>query len=268
MTALYENLMNFYDDFPVIFHLDVFDENTAYLASHWHESVEILCFVSGDAVVHAGASKINITSGDILVINSNEIHSLYSDNCSYYCLLTDYRFCLEHGIDVTKIQFNKVVKNSDIYDVFMKIADEINRKDAYYKTYVKSMVISIFVRLCREYSIKSTQVSAVEHKQNTTIKKALDYIREHFTEDITIDMISEHVGMSKYYFCRLFKERTGDTVLSYIHMYRCKYARELIRSGYNVAESSEKSGYTTPYYFSKVYKKYMGVMPSKDKEGR
>lgn len=265
MKALYENLISYYEDFPVIFHLNIYSGNIDTLYSHWHESVEVLCFISGEATAHVGSAKLDVKSGDILVVNSNEIHSLYTKGCKYYCLLTDHRFCAENGINVTKLKFNNTFRDEAIYNTFMKIAEEVSAQDEYYKTYVKSAALEIFVGLCRRHSIKDAQSSAVENKQNKTIKKALNYIREHFTEDITIDMISEHVGMSKYYFCRLFKERTGDTALSYIHMYRCKYARELIRSGYNVNESAEKSGYATPYYFSKVYKKYMGVMPSKDK---
>ncbi|ELP5185316.1 helix-turn-helix transcriptional regulator, partial [Clostridium perfringens] len=71
---------------------------------------------------------------------------------------------------------------------------------------------------------------------------------------------------SKYYTCRTFKEVTGKTILDYINHIRCINARNLILyNGYTISESAYKSGFNNLSYFSKTYKKYMGLLPSEEK---
>ena len=73
--------------------------------------------------------------------------------------------------------------------------------------------------------------------------------------------------LSKYYFCRIFKNITGSTVIKYLNMYRCMKARELLSSGkYTVSEAALECGFENMSYFSKTYKAYSGSVPSMAKK--
>ncbi|EOU2011906.1 helix-turn-helix domain-containing protein, partial [Clostridium perfringens] len=57
-----------------------------------------------------------------------------------------------------------------------------------------------------------------------------------------------------------------QTILDYINHIRCINARNLILyNGYTISESAYKSGFNNLSYFSKTYKKYMGLLPSEEK---
>jgi AraC-like DNA-binding protein len=59
---------------------------------------------------------------------------------------------------------------------------------------------------------------------------------------------------------------TGKTLVEYINIVRCEHARELLSSGsFNVGESAEQCGFQDISYFSRIYKKYIGILPSEEK---
>jgi two-component system response regulator YesN len=94
------------------------------------------------------------------------------------------------------------------------------------------------------------------------LARAKEYIQEHVTEAPALSEVAEKIGVSQNYLSVLFRrENTGFT--EYMTEQRIAKACEMIRSGEGkISEISEKVGYTTPQYFSKVFKKVMGVRPS------
>ena len=80
---------------------------------------------------------------------------------------------------------------------------------------------------------------------------------------LTIDEIADEVGLSKYHFSREFKKVTGLTIVSYINIVRCRNAEKLlIKNEYSVHDIAVKCGYENDSYFSKTFKKHMGMLPS------
>ena len=81
----------------------------------------------------------------------------------------------------------------------------------------------------------------------------------------TFEEICKKFNASKYYLSHIFKEITGQTIISHLNFVRCKHAKSLLKSGnYNVSESAYKSGFNNLSYFSKTYKSIMGNLPIKD----
>jgi AraC-like DNA-binding protein len=128
------------------------------------------------------------------------------------------------------------------------------------------MLLSLFVQLYRNNEKTSLpEETAGEGKRTEYIMKALCYIRSHLCEPIALDDICRDVAMSRYYFCHLFRAFTGMTVINYINMLRCSLARSLIlEKRFNVSETAKYLGISNLSYFGQMYKKYMGVLPSRE----
>lgn len=98
------------------------------------------------------------------------------------------------------------------------------------------------------------------------IPKAMQYIREKYNEDITLEEVASFVLVSPYYFSKLFKEFTGKNYVDYITEYRVQKAKEMIKKGeLSIKEICFEVGYNDPNYFSRVFKKVEGVTPSEYK---
>lgn len=96
------------------------------------------------------------------------------------------------------------------------------------------------------------------------IAPAVQYIEEHFRENsLCCDVLPSLCGISYSYLQRLFLRRYGLTPKQYITQLRLNCARGLLRSGlYTVTEVAQASGFYDVYFFSRQFKKAVGVSPS------
>ncbi|MGN9165057.1 AraC family transcriptional regulator [Tissierellaceae bacterium HCP3S3_D8] len=103
-------------------------------------------------------------------------------------------------------------------------------------------------------------------KRNTKskyIEQAQNYVIEHYTEDITIGEVAEHLGLSEGYLSRLFKRHTDYTFINYLTYYRVHMAMKLLKDcRWKIYEVAERVGYTDTTYFSTLFKKLVGISPS------
>lgn len=94
------------------------------------------------------------------------------------------------------------------------------------------------------------------------IEKSIEYINNNIFYDIGIEDICAASHMSKYHFCRLFKQKTGSTVMNYILKTRIILAKNmLLKDRLSVSEISSRCGFSSPSYFCRVFKESTGKTP-------
>jgi len=90
----------------------------------------------------------------------------------------------------------------------------------------------------------------------------LGYLEEHYTEGIKLSALSERFYISEFYLCRLFKEYTGKTVLSYVTDLRIRRARKMLSATAEpVAKIARESGFGSVSAFGKAFKSSVGLSP-------
>lgn len=103
-------------------------------------------------------------------------------------------------------------------------------------------------------------------RQIARIRTALDYLEEHiFDADLTVEALSTQCGISDVYFRKLFQSVYQTTPSSYIINSRITYARSILEEDpqIKVAELAELVGYEDPFYFSRIFKRLVGIAPQK-----
>ena len=110
------------------------------------------------------------------------------------------------------------------------------------------------------------QESQKEDQSNSAVKKAMLYIQENYSRDISLDDVSSQVNISPYYFSKIFKDETGENFIEYLTRVRIERAKELlVDANISVKEAGIQSGYSDPNYFSRIFKKQMDMTPSEYK---
>lgn len=105
-----------------------------------------------------------------------------------------------------------------------------------------------------------------EEKSNSIIEMSQQYIRNNFDKDISLDDVSRAVNISPYYFSKIFKEGTGENFIEYLTGIRIEKAKELLSTTeYSMKEICTMCGYSDPNYFSRSFKKNVGVTPTEYK---
>lgn len=227
---------------------------------HWHKNPELLYVTNGCLLVKTDTQTNVIKSGEIAIIDSDQMHFMtpVTPQCTYTCMIPNINLCGEFS------HLPAVSKDPDVISLYNKIVKEFTTRNEGYKRIIENYIacmFSILTRFCDNLAEKGDETSA----KLLAVKSAINYINDHFKDDISIDDIAKKANLSRYYLCHIFKEITGQTVLSHLNYVRCNNAYELISSGkYTVSQSASLSGFNNLSYFSKIYRNIMGHLPSKD----
>ncbi len=102
-----------------------------------------------------------------------------------------------------------------------------------------------------------------QQEDNKPIREAKQYIKAHYKEPITLEIVSDYVGFNATYFSSLFKKETNTTFSEYLTSVRMERAKELLKeSNLNVATICEEVGYNDTKHFSKSFAKYTNLKPN------
>ena len=94
--------------------------------------------------------------------------------------------------------------------------------------------------------------------------EALKYIRENYHQNLTLESVAQQIYISPYYLSHMFREELGITFVEYLTMVRMEEAKRLLMdSSLSVVAIASQVGYEDASYFSKVFKKYVGMSPNR-----
>lgn len=110
-------------------------------------------------------------------------------------------------------------------------------------------------------------VAGNEKEEAGAVDKTVQYILAHVEEELTVEGLAARVYMSPNYLSRCFKKKYGKTVMEYITEHRLSLAEELLKNtNLSVTMISAKVGYPNYTYFTKQFKRFSGLTPSKFRE--
>jgi two-component system response regulator YesN len=129
--------------------------------------------------------------------------------------------------------------------------------------------LSTFEDLCM--TVKNTLDTMLDNvyvtrnvKNAETLSQVLRYIRENYAQPITLDEVARSVFLSPFYFSHLFMDELGITFMEYLTRVRMEEAKKMLGDkALSMQAIAESVGYDDASYFSKVFKKNVGVTPNK-----
>lgn len=99
------------------------------------------------------------------------------------------------------------------------------------------------------------------------IARAKQYMREHLSERLTLEDVASAVGVSSFYFCKLFKQSTGMTFTEYVNRKRVEWAKTALLKPYaRVTEVAFAVGYQSLSQFNRSFLKYAGESPTQHRK--
>lgn len=109
--------------------------------------------------------------------------------------------------------------------------------------------------------LSAIQSSRTAHKEDY-VSRAINYIQINFAEPIQLSEIAAALGLSRNYFCRLFKKQVGLSPQEYLVTYRLETAAKLLtEQGLSQKEAATRVGYPDVYTFSRMFKRKFGIPP-------
>jgi len=125
---------------------------------------------------------------------------------------------------------------------------------------MKRWFVEVYEELIRK-------VRSVYSSDQAAIPKVIAYIDQNYDRELSLQVLSRHVHLSKNYLANLFKKETGEGVIDYITKVRLERAKALLRgTDLKSGEICSKVGIPDSKYFSKLFKKMEGMTPSEYRE--
>lgn len=233
--------------------------------SHYHDYFELYYLESGERYHIVNNQIYHITSRQFILFPPYVMHHSYGDdNVQFQRVIVYFRPENIHNPDLLDWlmqcdhPFEGDIAQSQI---IRKIINQILEEQTYPKTftleYQRAWLNLLAVELMRFHQTK------VRPLNNTRIGHILDYIHEHYTEDITLEDIAKDSYISTYYMCREFKKATNQTIVQYINTTRIMDAqRQISETDRKITEISDHTGFSNVTHFNRVFKQITGMSPS------
>lgn len=283
MVNLPDALKTFRQDFAVRIFIDS-NSGDWHMPAEWHTSLEIFICMGGEGKYYINEKVYDFEKGDIFVIGNNELHKSE---------------ILENGwFDAFVIMFapdgflpNRYIQGKDLLDVFYGrterfchkytpsqekqasyevisriLLEEYEKKEENYIDSVSALVTWLLIELNRAYHVNeddsdSYQIdNRLKHKK--IISEVLNYVEQHYKEDINLKELADSLYVNQAYLSREFKKSTGYSMMKFITNKRIREARELLRnSDMLVSEVATTVGYNNITHFHSMFKKEIGISP-------
>ena len=228
--------------------------NTRYNTWHTINRNMIMYIHSGSGSIVDREQNYPITPGCLCFVGSNRFYYTLPDHPEKYD--RSKVFLSNRELKDVLWLYAKVPPQAaqQIESIFNDLADYEDR-DYYHDALVTSHYIKLLI-LLNEYATNTVfPVSGM-------IQKATEYINSHIHESLCIDDICSVLHVSKYYFCKKFKQSTGLTVMNYILMTRIISAKNMLEnSDLAIGEISYRCGFSSQSYFCRVFKEESGMTP-------
>ena len=102
---------------------------------------------------------------------------------------------------------------------------------------------------------------------NPYIRKAIEYVHENYSQDITIDSLCNYLDINKSYFCSLFKKYTGNTFSYFLNHFRVEKSKNLLKNpNMSLLDVAVSVGFNSQNYYSSVFKKITNKTPLEYKQ--
>lgn len=244
-------------------------KNSCNSSSNWHINPEIMFVSNGCGTLMCDGESYPMNKGDMFIINQDTVHHVFSQSgIDYYFMIVDADFCNQNGILLEKYIFNIKVNDKYTKNKFLNVIKETERYTEVFEDIssarLRNAVLSLLIDMMEKHSVK--KINDKTKSLGNYVRNAIEYISNNFTDNMNLEDISDSLGINKFYLSREFKRYTGQTVFTYINNLRIKKAENLLSQGMSVTEAAMECGFSSVSYFSRTYKKIMGISPTEYKK--
>ncbi|NEU27261.1 AraC family transcriptional regulator [Paenibacillus ottowii] len=240
---------------------------------HFHSNMELIYCTSGSLKVwHEGKITI-LKEKDALFINSNVPHSTQSitENQVVVLQFPATFFANEQVFIQLNTQEREVEHTilSKLRELFMDIYNLHVSKGRYDYILEQSRIIELKYLLVNHFSQAADLQPEIFSEKQQKIKTIMDFIKEHYAENISLAKTARICGYSEAYLSRMFHEYTGQTFTEYKQVLCLEKAIDLLETTNKpLTEISYEAGFPNEKSFRKAFKEVMGKTPYEYKKSK
>ena len=238
---------------------------------HSHKEYEFMIPISGIPNILIGSSNIKVENNTVYPIVSQQSHGMehLACNCKILNIVIKAPYLEEIGrslLGKASLPFQHAkFKLSDELKILIKLyMDECKFKQTGYEFIMESLSNQITVHLIRCAESDYYRVDRSRPRQlKTNIDKAVEFLKEYYSHEFTLEDVAKTVNLSPYHFSRVFKEQMGRSTYKYLMEIKISKAKEMLTEGRtSIKEICLICGFNSNSHFTSMFRKLTGVSPT------
>lgn len=233
--------------------------------NHFHEYYVIGFIENGRRYLSCKNKEYTIGTGDLIIFNPNDNHTccqIDSMPLDYRCINIQPQIMSKIAYEITGKEYlpyfnQQVIFHSDL--IFsLKELHLMIMKEA--RDFQKEEILFFLIKeLIEEYTERTLPLET--SAPSTEIKTVCEFLEKNYTENITLNTLSELTGLSKYYLLHSFTKQKGISPYSYLETIRINKAKKLLEKCIPPIDVALKTGFSDQSHFSNFFKKFIGLTP-------
>jgi len=231
---------------------------------HFHDTFSIGTVEEGDVSIIYKNKNHKIQANTLVVINPMVVHAcnpIDNQSRTYHMIYLDTQWCkglqmslfgnLDSFVEISQVTFEDKL----LYKKFIKLSYTLLDPFIFYlekEEKLQVFLIELFKKYCKI----------------DTIKKAQLYIKENLKDNLTVKQISDYLGISEFYFIKLFKQVTDLTPHAFLLNEKINFAKDLLLENMDLSHIAYELGFVDQSHFNKIFKKLVGATPKEYRENR
>lgn len=248
-----------------------------------HDFWELVYAEKESVICYANGKSITVEEGEILFHKPNEQHALSANGkaapnvfiLSFVCKSDAMRFFEDKKLrlDNSLVKFIYSILNEGKRTFNIPYSDPNLKKmellpnptlggEQLVKNYLEIFLINL-LRLQTETEEKNTIFLPNKELSGRPVKEVISLLENNVYSTLTINDICKKAAYGRAYLFRVFKEKTGKTIMEYYLNLKIEKAKQLLRENeLSVKEISELLSFNEPNYFTKTFKRITGLTPT------
>lgn len=240
---------------------------------HWHRSIEIFAVFEGTLAFFINEEEYPLGSGEFILLNSNEIHSISSPEANRTIVLQIPMNVLrnvETGEGLILFTHSPKRQDSKIMELIGSMYQELQERGSEYEWKVQSDFFMLVYLLLTKYRKREILPEEIRHyRKLNRLSTITGYIRENYTKELSLEMVADRFGYSPSYLSRMFRKYAQTNYKTYLQNVRIEYGfQEFANTDHTIGEIALNNEFPNQKAFTREFKKKYGILPSEYRRGQ
>jgi AraC-like DNA-binding protein len=237
---------------------------THFYPPHMHEEYCVLLMLKGTETNTYQGMSYTAFPGDLALLNPEEVHSSESIGAVYRIIrirptslsrLETEIFGRQSG---TPYFSKPIIKDTLLFRLLLNLHLKLERQVSPLEQ--KSEFITSFGRLLAR-QVKAHPTPKTKGSEPHYVKLVRDYLRSHYTENISLAQLTAITNLSPFYLLRVFHAQVGFPPHEYQTQVRIAQARKLLLEGKSISQAALETGFFDQSHLSRNFKRIVGLTP-------
>lgn len=242
-------------------------EGNYFRDKHWHRSVELFAVYEGALKFYLNEEEYLLRTGEFMLVNSNEIHSVDSPEPNQTIVLQIPLKTFEDyytGEQFIRFTHNPLPQDGRVMELIGDIYGAYAERACGYEMKVKGLYYMLLYLLVTEYRETDVTPDMVKwHKNLNRLSLITGYIKENYASEMSLEALAEIFGYSPTYLSRMFQKYAGINYKSYLQNVRVERAfQEIANTEHTISEAAMNNGFPNSKALAKAFQKKYGMLPS------